>query len=216
MGRRARRRTGPQRVARFNRLWEGQVPGVTIAALPEQIRRELERVAADVDLEALLRDLAGRPSGAVATAPPIVGGVELRRHQRAAVQEWQAHDHRGLLAHATGAGKTITGLYCAQLALREGLTPVILVPSQLLLEQWSEQIRELLGVRVLLAGGGHDRWNRGGALRAAVESSRPERPYALIAVLNSATAPAFRAQLRPVAGEVFVIADETHRLGSPE
>ena len=203
-------------VARFNRLWEGQVPGVTIAALPDEIRRELERVAEDADLEALLRDLGGGRVGPVAAKPPAVGGIELRKHQRAAVQEWEAHDHRGLLAHATGAGKTITGLYCAQVALRAGLVPVILVPSQLLLEQWAEQVRELLGARVVLAGGGHDRWNRGGALRAAVESSRPDRPYALIAVLNSATSTAFRAQLRPVAGKVFVIADEAHRLGSPE
>jgi superfamily II DNA or RNA helicase len=203
-------------VARFNRLWEGLVPGVTIAALPEEIRLELERVGEDVDLEALLRELAGgRPDGA-APETPMVGGIELRRHQCTAVQEWEAHDHRGLLAHATGSGKTITGLYCAQVALRAGLVPLILVPSQLLLEQWAEQVRELLGARVVLAGGGHDRWNRGGALRAAVESSRPERPYALIAVLNSATSPAFRAQLRPVANKVFVIADEAHRLGSPE
>ena len=203
-------------VARFNRLWEGQVPGVTIASLPEEIRRELERIAEDADLEALLRDLGGGLVGPAAAEPPAVGGIELRKHQRAAVQEWETHEHRGLLAHATGAGKTITGLYCAQVALRAGLVPLILVPSQLLLEQWAEQVRELLGARVVLAGGGHDRWNRGGALRAAVESSRPERPYALIAVLNSATSPAFRAQLRPVVGKVFFIADEAHRLGSPE
>jgi superfamily II DNA or RNA helicase len=203
-------------VARFNRLWEGQVPGVTIAALPEEIRRELERVAEDVDLEALLRDLArGRHDEAVPETPSV-GGVELLKHQRAAVREWEAHDHRGLLAHATGSGKTIIGLYCAIAALRDGLVPLILVPSQLLLEQWAEQVRELLGARVVLAGGGHDRWSRGGALRAAVESSRPERPYALIAVLNSATSPAFRAQLRPVASHIFVIADEVHRLGSVE
>ena len=203
-------------VARFNRLWEGQVPGVTIAALPEEIRRELERVAEDADLEALLRDLAkGHPAAAGAPENPAVGGIELRKHQRAAVHEWQLHEHRGLLAHATGAGKTITGLYCARLALQAGLVPLILVPSRLLLQQWSEQVHELLGARVVLAGGGNDRWIRSTALRAAVESSRPERPYALIAVLNSGISAAFRAQLRPVASKIFVVADEVHRLGSP-
>lgn len=53
-------------------------------------------------------------------------------------------------------------------------------------------------------------------LRAAAESSRPGRPYCVIAVLNSATNPTFRAGLRPVAHRVFVIADEAHRLGSLE
>lgn len=203
-------------VARFNRLWAGEVAGVTVAALPEEIQQELERVAEDVDLEAMLRDLAGGKIGTTTAAPPAVGGIELRIHQREAVRAWESHQHRGLLAHATGAGKTISGLYCAQVALQRGLVPVILVPSRLLLQQWADQVSELLGARLVLAGGGHDRWNRSGAVRAAVESSRPERPYAVIAVLNSATSAAFRAQLRPVMNKAFVIADEAHRLGSPE
>lgn len=203
-------------VTRFNGLWAGQIPGVTIAALPEEIRRELDRIAEEVELEALLRDLAGGRVGPAYSRPPAMGGIELRKHQLDAVRAWEIREHRGLLAHATGAGKTITGLYCARIALQRGLLPLILVPSQLLLEQWAEQVRELLGASLVLAGGGHDRWNRGGAVRAAVESARPERPYAVIAVLNSATSPAFRAQLRPVANKVFFIADEAHRLGSPE
>jgi superfamily II DNA or RNA helicase len=203
-------------VARFSRLWDGLVPGVTIAALPEEIRQELERVAEDVDLDALLRDLpAGRHDQAPA-ATPTVGGIELRRHQCRAVREWEAHEFRGLLEHATGSGKTVTGLYCSELALGAGLVPLVLVPSKLLLEQWADQVRELLGARVVLAGGGHNRWSSGGALRAAVESSRLERPYVIVALLNSATSPAFRAQLRPVASRLLVIADEAHRLGSPE
>jgi superfamily II DNA or RNA helicase len=203
-------------VVRFGRLWDGVVPGVTVIGLPAEIRRELERAAEDVDLDALLRDLAaGRPDRP-AQDELTVGGIALHKHQICAVREWQSRGHRGLLAHATGSGKTITGLYCASMALGQGLVPLILVPSQLLLEQWAEQVRELLGARVVLAGGGHDRWSRNGSLRAAIESARPERPYAIIAVLNTAASPAFRAQVRPVAQRVLTVADEAHRLGSPE
>jgi superfamily II DNA or RNA helicase len=203
-------------VARFNRLWEGVVPGVTIISLPGEIRRELAYVAEDADLEALLRDLASGRSGRSTADELTVGGVVLRKHQHKAVKRWETRDHRGLLAHATGSGKTLTGLYCAELALREGYMPLILVPSRLLLEQWAEQVRELLGARVVLAGGGHDQWRRGGMVRAAVESTRPGHAYAVIAVLNTATSPGFRAQLRPVCSKTLVIADEVHRLGSRE
>lgn len=200
-------------VARFERLWEGVVPGVTVIGLPDEIKRELERVAEDADLEALLRGLARGRTKRAATDEFSLGGIQLRDHQSSAVRGWEANNHHGLLAHATGSGKTITGLYAAHTALGQGLTPLILVPSQLLLEQWAEQVSDLLGARVLLVGGGHDQWSRGGALRATVESGRR---YVVIAVLNSASRPAFRAQLRPVAGKVLTVVDEAHRLGSPE
>ncbi len=202
-------------VARFERLWEGVVPGVTVIGLPAEIRQELEHVAEDADLAALLRDAAAGHTGRAPRDEFTLGGIKLREHQRSAVRAWESNEHTGLLAHATGSGKTITGLYAAGLALEQGLTPLILVPSQLLLDQWAKQVHELLGARSVLAGGGHDRWSRSSALRAAVESSRPGRKYVLIAVLNTAASPAFRAQLRPVASKVFTIADEAHRLGSP-
>ncbi|MGC4819084.1 DEAD/DEAH box helicase family protein [Micromonospora sp. DT63] len=201
---------------RFERLWQGQVPGVRVAGLPDDIRRELERVAVDVDLEALLRDLGKKQNARLSVGAPAVGGIELRGHQIEAFNSWVAEGHRGLLAHATGSGKTITGLYCAQKALTDGRVPLILVPSQLLLKQWGDQVRELLGARVVLVGGGHNEWSRGGLLRATIESSRIERPYAIVAVANTAVNPAFRSQVRPMARKLLVIADEAHRFGSPQ
>ncbi|WP_448629879.1 DEAD/DEAH box helicase family protein [Cellulomonas soli] len=200
-------------VARFERLWNGQVPGVRVAALPEEIRQELERVADDLDLRALLRDL-----GATATIAPsrvALAGIELRDHQAEALDEWERRGHRGLLAHATGSGKTITGLYAARASLEAGFVPLVLVPSTLLLDAWGAEARQLLGARVISVGGRNRGWSDGGSLRAAVESSRPDRPYVIVASLQSALNPAFRAQLRPVASKLLVIADEAHRLGSP-
>ncbi|MGW0731853.1 DEAD/DEAH box helicase family protein [Streptomyces sp. NPDC002851] len=199
--------------ARFDRIWEGVVPGVSVIGLPAEIKQELERVAEDTDLEALLRDLARGRTNRATDAEFSLGGIRLRDHQCNAIRAWEANDHRGLLTHATGSGKTITGLYAARTAMAQGLTPLILVPSKLLLEQWAEQVRDLLGARVQLVGGGHDQWSRGGALRASVESGRK---YVVIAVLNSAAQPAFRAQLRPMVKKLFTVADEAHRLGSSE
>jgi superfamily II DNA or RNA helicase len=201
-------------VDRFERLWNGDVPGVVVSALPNEIRAELEHIAEDSNLDALLRDAAAE-STHHEPAKPSIGGKDLHDHQIAAFERWVSHDHRGLLEHATGSGKTFTGLYAASVAIAEGLVPLILVPSKLLLEQWAVQVRELLGARVLLAGGGHARWRQGG-LRAAIEAGRADRPYVVIAVLNSVTSPAFQAQVRPIVDQIFVIADEAHRLGSTE
>lgn len=203
--------------ARFEGLWVGDVPGVTVIALPDEIKHELERVAEDVDLEVVLRTVSSRGTASSLPDRFCLGGIRLREHQVAAVEAWESNGRRGLLAHATGSGKTITGLYTARLALEEGLTPLVLVPSKLLMKQWANQIRELLGARPILAGGEHDRWAQSGSLRAAVDAnSHSGRKYVLVAVLNTAAKPAFQAQLRPVADRLHVIADESHRLGSPQ
>lgn len=203
--------------ARFERLWAGEVRGVTVLELPTATREELERVANDVDLEAALAHLKHESESRLGhVAVPVVGGMSLREHQREAVARWQANRMRGLLAHATGAGKTVTGLYCTQLAVDRQLVPVVLVPSQLLLDQWAQQIRELLGYRVIRCGGGHDRWAREGLVRAALEHSARRQHYAVVAILNSAASADFIAQVRPLSHRVALIADEVHRMGSPE
>ncbi|MGC5564785.1 DEAD/DEAH box helicase family protein [Streptomyces sp. FR-108] len=201
--------------ARFDRLWSGDIRGVEVFALPDMVFREIERAAEGVDLEDLLQRFANQSMPEdLAKRPPSVGGVELREHQRRAVSAWKENNLRGLLSHATGSGKTITGLYCARLMIEQGLTPLIIVPSNLLLNQWARQVKELLGCRVVLCGAGNDRWSSAGLVRAALEQRNTAVPYAVISVLNSAATPAFRAQVRPMSQRVGVIVDEVHRIGS--
>ncbi|MEZ7157555.1 DEAD/DEAH box helicase family protein [Streptomyces sp. MAD19A] len=199
--------------ARFDRLWAGDIGGVEVFSLPSAVREVIERIADD----STLVDLFERSTTQLQPAPkvpPAVGGNRLRRHQDAAVKAWEANGHRGLLSHATGSGKTITGLYCVQEMVSRGLTPLIVVPSKLLLEQWERAVKDLLGYRVVLCGAGNDKWSSGHLVRAAVEQRKPSTPYVVIAVLNSASMPGFRAQIRPVVSQVGIIVDEVHRIGS--
>ncbi|MFE0764576.1 DEAD/DEAH box helicase family protein [Streptomyces smyrnaeus] len=202
--------------ARFDRIWSGDISGVDVLSLPAEIREELERVAEDLDLDALLKRAMLAADETSTKVPQAVGGIELRHHQCRAVAEWEKRNLHGLLSHATGSGKTITGLYCAQTLVSRGLVPVFLVPSTLLLEQWARQIRELLGFRVILCGGGNTRWARDGLVRAVLEQRGTAAPHAIVAVINTAITPAFRSQVRPVANRVGLIVDEVHRLGSAE
>lgn len=199
-------------VERFEDLWDGKTPGVSVVALPDDIRRELEVVASNVNLEALLRDDAA--SKANHSSQPSVGGITLREHQSEAFRAWQANGHRGIFAHATGSGKSVSGLYCAHQAISAGLIPIILVPSKLLLEQWATHVREVLGAKAIKVGAGHDEWRRSSIIRAAMETHEPNRPYVIIAVLNSASTPAFRAQVERGVANAFILIDESHRAGS--
>lgn len=202
--------------ARFDDLWEGRQPGVRVLALPDEFRSVLEIASEGLDLEAAIKATRkGSSKRRVPPPPPDIGDVSLRPHQRSAISAWEANNHRGVFAHATGSGKTITGLYAAKLALDEGLVPIVFVPSKLLLEQWATQSSTLLGARVLRVGGGNTAWSAVGTLRATVESLESGQRYVIVALLNTATSDEFRTRIAPILSKLFPIFDEVHRVGSP-
>ena len=77
------------------------------------------------------------------------------RHQGDAVKAWEKNDRQGILAMATGAGKTITSLIAATRLSENlvGLLVVIAVPTRLLLAQWAEDVR-LFGLDPYVADSG--------------------------------------------------------------
>jgi superfamily II DNA or RNA helicase len=64
---------------------------------------------------------------------------ELRWYQDAALAAWGAAGQRGVIALPTGAGKTITAIAAAA---RLGAATLCLVPTRVLLEQWTKVARE--------------------------------------------------------------------------
>jgi len=155
-------------VARFETLWEGRSPGVEVVRLPDATLAQLKELARQVDLRSLLADFEVHRTPSLAEDEDwSLGRRTLRPHQRRAVEAWRRNSRRGLLAHATGSGKTVTALFCIREALQRGLRPIVVVPSKLLLEQWDDEVRSVLGIRTVLCGGGHNRW-RDGLVRAAL------------------------------------------------
>ena len=68
--------------------------------------------------------------------------VPLRPYQDAALTAWELSDRRGLAILPTGAGKTRIAI--AAIA-RLGLPTLVLVPTRVLLDQWSRAIEQTLG-----------------------------------------------------------------------
>lgn len=198
-------------VARFERIWSGEARGIQVTQLPNMTLDRLRELAAATDADALLAELEAPKQLADAPADEwMLGERRLANHQQAAVAAWRRNRRVGLLAHATGAGKTVTGMFCIREALQEGLHPIVVVPSKLLLQQWDAETRSTLGVRTMLCGGGHSAWS-GGLLQAAMED---DHPRVVIAIANSAASPQFIKQVRRYADRTLLVADEAHRLGS--
>jgi superfamily II DNA or RNA helicase len=137
----------------FERLWENKSKGTLVLEFPEAAREKLIRIATKmvrppspkIEL-AIWESLIGRPEDSSLSGPsaPVVLGsepFEVKEHQRSALEKWRAQDLQGILALATGAGKTITALYAATrlfIANRK-LLLVVAVPYIDLADQWCQE-----------------------------------------------------------------------------
>jgi len=121
---------------RFENLWLGKTRKTRICDL-------------DAESLALMHELASRAISHNAPAefavlPKIEGRFELRDYQHDAIKAWAAHKYRGILAMATGTGKTLTAIDAVKRFKDKipGGAVVITVPYQNLALQWMDALRD--------------------------------------------------------------------------
>jgi len=199
--------------SRFEHLWANEVPYARVRPFPDLVLAELRRTAAEAPWEVLADQLAAQTPEP--SEPVAAQAVRLRCHQVDALTAWEANGNRGILAHATGSGKTATAIEAIRRRLGAGEAPVIIVPTEALLVQWDRTLREQLrdlAPKILLCGAGNDHWRDPGLLRAWVRRAGSE-PRIVLAVVNTAATPSFLDAIDPWE-RVFLVGDEAHRLGS--
>lgn len=197
-------------------LWNNTFPGVTVRPFPEVAREELLNAADPGNWPQLVDEICKELETAVRLSPERKPGAHaLRPHQISAIEKWLANGRRGILEHATGSGKTFTALSAIRLGLEDGLSPLILVPSELLLAQWHKEVLtvlEDLKPDVLLCGAGNARW-RDGLLGPWTKPTSNNR--IVISTMQTASSDKFLGAVRQGL-HLLLVADEVHRLGSPE
>jgi len=205
-----------EETAYFADLWANTYPGLDVRPFPETARESLV-AAADTDwegtVERLLREERA-PYGETDQAIADAKGRTLKPHQAAGLAAWRTNRRRGILAFATGAGKTFTALD----AIRESLTgfgeiPVVVVPDTTLFAQWDEELKVAaasMAARILRVGAGNDLWRE-----VIGDWTAPGGgPRIVLATVQTARSDAFRTGVTGGA-HLFLVADEVHRLGSP-
>jgi superfamily II DNA or RNA helicase len=146
-------------------------------------------------------------------------------HQGAAVTGWEAAGRRGVIAMATGAGKTIAALIAAYRAWQEHNGPFLLVisaPSTPLVAQWEQECRRF-GLHPLLptvAGGVAQKHQAIGNALVRLRLSHAGQIETMVVTNNLISTQAFQNALRDAKERVrdlkcMHIGDEAHSLGSP-
>ncbi len=202
----------------FDQLWAGSYADVITIPLPSVVIEDIIQAADNEHWRDFVDDINIEIAGSSRRSPDAIpGGRVPRPHQIAALEAWRARGRRGILEHATGSGKTFTALCAIDEALEKKESVLIIVPSDLLFRQWTEELRSTFShreIRLLLCGAGHSNWRLGNMISRWTRQPGPPARIVL-ATLQTASNPGFIGAFRG-GPHLLLVADEVHRLGAPQ
>jgi superfamily II DNA or RNA helicase len=204
---------GQELEQRFEDLWSGKTKNTRIYGLDDESLTLMRSIASKVSAE---------PSADQIVLPALDARYSLRPYQQQALKGWKANNYAGILAMATGTGKTLTAIEAVKRF--RGAVPggavVITVPYQNLALQWIDALREQ-GIDVAPVFDSHTKWadkvkNYVLASQSAVLDSMPcfvcvndtfrdDRFQELLALLKTTVQP-----------NHLLIVDECHHFNSPD
>jgi DNA phosphorothioation system restriction enzyme len=205
-----------QKIADFDGLWENTTPGLEV----------IEFTAAGRDLLEYFRDPSRPPPGFSRSVirdepdrsrfePPP--GFDLRIYQGDAIRAWSRAGGRGILAMATGAGKTLTALVLASkvAAKNSPLVLIVVCPFINLCNQWLREMAAF-GLRPVSCYEGRQRWET--QLEEGYQrlSAGLLKVHAIVTTNATFQSDSFQARIRSRVGSFhhLLIADECHNLGA--
>ena len=201
--------------AYFESLWNGLEPGLEVVDLPELPRSELRTYANPEGLGAAVEQVR-KSQVAGSSRPQRKSQVSLMKHQAETLANWEDASHRGVVQHATGAGKTITGLEAIRRWISGGRAALVLVPSDILSSQWVREINSYLtdlNPQLLFVGGTQSSRDWHTDLSDFTRSAVYLGPRIVVATMQSASTARFINNVVP-GDHLLMVADEVHRIGS--
>lgn len=193
----------------FEKYWEParEVDFATFE-IPLEARRLLEERAPADFIELNL------PETESLDAP---GGFQLWEYQEDAIRHWSENGHRGILAMATGSGKTKTACEAIRRVQAESDSSVTVItcPLQHIATNWREELVDTNPICTFESG------NWRAKIADAVNAFRAGRlnHLTLIAIQNTAAKEDFVRLVEMAlksAESSLLVADEAHGLGAPE
>lgn len=195
----------------FDETWHGLRRNLIVTSVEDAAKVIREHVPVEP-----LDDIVAALRAAIADAEFHPEVISLRTYQSDVLDSWERANHRGIVAFATGGGKTRTALEAVRRWTAEGKPALILVPSELLHRQWAGEIGEVLGnPALLLAGAGHGRNSWSPRLSDYTRDDASLGQRVVLATYQTAATDRFLELVRD--GEhLLVVGDEVHSVGAPD
>ena len=218
----------------FDRLWKNREDICVVIRIPEAIRQRIlhtyssESPPTENDLQGLYERATRISEG---TEPYRKINIHDRKfkipdylryedgpfgHQGKAVSAWCDSGHRGILEMATGSGKTITAMICAQ-RLYETEKPLLIVvsaPYVPLIEQWCDEIAPF-GVKPINLTRAGSATRRSAMLQKLNRRMRTglSNVEAVVVSHDTLCSDDFSAAVNRLGCSRLLIGDEVHNLG---
>lgn len=206
----------PEKIADFEALWSDNTPGLRTFDF-SQAGRELLEAYRDLD-----HPPPGIPQHLLNESEPgrsfrAPRSFDLRDYQAEAIREWTRRGGKGILAMATGAGKTLTALYLAS-KVAEKNSPMVLIvvcPFINLCKQWLREMAAF-GLNPVPCYEGRQRWENLMEEGYQRISAGLSKIHSIVVTNSTFQSPAFQARLRQNLGKAhhMIVADEVHNLGA--
>lgn len=200
-GERERQRT-KDHVDHFNRLWKGTAPGLIVVEFPEAVRQALlEKYKPTKSMHEPFRKRSLYP------------------FQAKAIKAWKDLGYKGVLAMATGSGKTFTALKALESC--EGMKlSLIIAPSIDLVNQWEKEIRKEYTQNCIVrkAYSKERDWESKTKrlIEALVDYDFVSKRSFLITTVHTASRPKFIETMKDLPEELLgIVVDEVHHAGAP-
>ncbi|MGY5151898.1 MAG: DEAD/DEAH box helicase family protein [Candidatus Nitrosopumilus sp. bin_6a] len=202
----------------FDKFWSNKAKKSQTYDIPTAIKNELIKIAPK-NLDELNINY---PSSKTIISSKPVEKKELREHQKTALDAWKNNHFHGILAMATGSGKTITSLFASEMASKSTIT-IICAPTVPLIQQWESEIKKFdNSAAIIIAGTEKSNWKEllGPKLAPYRLNSNLEqiknRTY-ILCTNKTASNTDFVNLWKDIPSEhVQLIADEVHHLGAPD
>ncbi len=216
-------------VTKFDNLWANKVRNTPVIDLPEASKLKLVRISKnsndkpniEIEREIWNQFIGSNRAKRSINEPHIPSSIgnqafSVRAHQREALESWQKQGYKGILALATGAGKTITSIYAAvKLANAvKRIAVVVSVPYQDLGDQWCEVLSQF-GFNPIQCYRTSKVWRESFANSLQLFESGAQNTLAIVVVNRTLSSPTFQSFLDRIPRDKLLwIGDECHHHAS--
>ncbi|MFW6002259.1 MAG: DEAD/DEAH box helicase family protein, partial [archaeon] len=140
-----------------------------------------------------------------------------RDYQAKAYENWVENGKKGIFAMATGTGKTITSLNCLleEYKNTESYQAVVLVPTNDLLIQWTQEINKFNFVDNIIKVGLDNNWKKKLSRLTTAINFGANKSFIIIVTYDSFYRATFKNFINYLPKETVLIADETHNIARP-